>query len=152
MLNKIETNINHVNQEKYILLFIRLALGFSFLSAVADRFGLWGITGETNIAWGNIKAFEDYVLYLNPYLSNFFVPVVSWSVTIVEIILGMLLIVGIKIKETALISAILLLIFAVSMSLIMGIKAPLDYSVFTALGSAFLLYLYIKKTKKEKYV
>ena len=147
MLNKIEININHVNQEKYILLFIRLALGFSFLSAVADRFGLWGAFGETNVAWGNLEAFEDYVLYLNPYLSSFFVPIVSWGVTIVEIILGLLLIVGIKIKETALISAILLLIFAVSMSLIMGIKAPLDYSVFTASGSAFLLYLYIRTTK-----
>jgi len=29
--------------------FLRLALGISFLSAVADRFGLWGVYGQPNV-------------------------------------------------------------------------------------------------------
>ena len=32
---------------------VRLALGLSFLSAVADRFGWWGAFGQLNVAWGN---------------------------------------------------------------------------------------------------
>ena len=35
--------------------FLRFALGFSFLSAVADRFGLWGAFGEPRVAWGNFR-------------------------------------------------------------------------------------------------
>jgi hypothetical protein len=30
--------------------FLRFALGLSFLSAVADRFGLWGAFGQRNVA------------------------------------------------------------------------------------------------------
>jgi len=33
--------------------FLRLALGISFLSAVADRFGLWGVYGQPNVSWGS---------------------------------------------------------------------------------------------------
>jgi hypothetical protein len=29
--------------------FLRFSLGFSFLSAVADRFGLWGAFGEPHV-------------------------------------------------------------------------------------------------------
>ena len=39
---------------------LRLALGFSFLSAVADRFGLWGAYGEPNVAWGTFDRFVAY--------------------------------------------------------------------------------------------
>ena len=33
--------------------FLRFALGFSLLSAVADRFGMWGTFGKPAVAWGN---------------------------------------------------------------------------------------------------
>jgi len=135
-------NITKINQPQVMILYLRLALGFAFLSAVADRFGLWGLPGENNVAWGDFKTFEAYVLYLNPYLSGLFASMLSWVVTSAEIILGILLILGIKLKQTSFISAVLLLIFALTMSIIMGVKAPLDYSVFTASAGAFLLYLF----------
>jgi hypothetical protein len=37
--------------------FLRFALGFSFLSAVADRFGLWGSFGDPHVAWGTFARF-----------------------------------------------------------------------------------------------
>jgi len=40
-----------------ITAFARLALGFSFLSAVADRFGLWGAYGAPHVAWGDFGRF-----------------------------------------------------------------------------------------------
>jgi hypothetical protein len=34
---------------------VRLPLAFSFLSAVADRFGLWGPFGTAGVAWGDFE-------------------------------------------------------------------------------------------------
>ena len=41
-------------------LFARLALGASFLSAVADRFGLLGPYGAKNVSSGNFAHFLDW--------------------------------------------------------------------------------------------
>jgi hypothetical protein len=40
---------------------LRLALAVSFLSAVADRFGLRGAPGDPGVAWGDWPHFLDYV-------------------------------------------------------------------------------------------
>ena len=45
--------------------FLRIALAAGFLSAVADRFGLWGPPGTPGVAWGNWSEFLDYVAALN---------------------------------------------------------------------------------------
>ena len=46
---------------------LRLALGISFLSAVADRFGFWGVYGQPNVSWGNYARFVDYTAKLNSF-------------------------------------------------------------------------------------
>ena len=122
------------------ILIMRYALALTFLSAVADRFGLWGAPGSTNVAWGNYSSFLDYTALLNPWASKMLIPIIGGIATCLEICFALALIIGFRVKETSLCSAILLLIFAVSMTLTLGIKAPLDYSVFTACASAFLLY------------
>jgi hypothetical protein len=45
--------------------------GISFLSAVADRFGLWGVYGQPNVSWGNYARFVDYTAELNWFLPAF---------------------------------------------------------------------------------
>ena len=47
---------------------LRLGLGLGFLSAVADRFGLWGAFGRPNVEWGNYSRFLEYTHSLNWYL------------------------------------------------------------------------------------
>src|SRR5689334_17930898 len=42
---------------------LRVALAFSFLSAVADRFGLWGQFGS-GVAWGDFERFTAYTAQL----------------------------------------------------------------------------------------
>ena len=37
---------------RFSSVFLRQALGTAFLSAVADRFGLWGADGQPNVSWG----------------------------------------------------------------------------------------------------
>ncbi|HBL44992.1 MAG TPA: DoxX family protein, partial [Planctomycetaceae bacterium] len=41
----------HNRLTRLALWFVRLALAASFLSAVADRFGLWGAVGTGEVAW-----------------------------------------------------------------------------------------------------
>ena len=52
-------------------LFARLALGASFLSAVADRFGLWGPYGAKNVSWGDFAHFVEYTGRGDVSLSQF---------------------------------------------------------------------------------
>jgi hypothetical protein len=40
--------------------FLRLALATGFLSAGADRLGLWGPRGTPGVAWGGFDSFLAY--------------------------------------------------------------------------------------------
>jgi len=54
--------------------FLRLALGVSFLSALADRFGLWGTVGQPNVSWGSFARFVAYTGKLNWFLPESVIP------------------------------------------------------------------------------
>ncbi|MPZ19786.1 MAG: DoxX protein [Luteitalea sp.] len=127
---------------RHVPTYLRLALGAAFLAAVTDRFGLWGPPGAANVAWGNFQAFLDYTATLNPYLPLSLIPPVGWVVTIAEAVLGVALIVGFRTQTTALLSGFLLLAFAIGMTIGLGIKGPLNYSVFSASAGAFLLAIH----------
>ena len=74
--------------------FLRFALGLSFLSAVADRFGLWGQFGQPNVAWGNFSRFVEYTGRLNSYLPLRMTLTLAVISTGAEILFGLLLLVG----------------------------------------------------------
>ena len=123
----------------YSSVFLRFALAVSFLSAVADRFGLWGGSGEPHVAWGTFYKFVAYTGQLNWFLPSAAVPILAIVATCAETLLGILLVLGWQTRITALLSGVLLLLFAVTMTGALGIKAPLDASVFSAAGGALLL-------------
>lgn len=126
---------------KNVAIFItRYALALAFLSAVADRFGLWGAAGDVNVAWGNYSSFLNYTALLNPWAAPAWVPFIGGLATGLEIVFAIALIIGFRIRETSLCSALLLLVFGVNMALTLGIKVPFDYSVFTAFAAALLLF------------
>ena len=124
---------------KFGSVFLRLALGISFLSAVADRFGLWGVYGQSNVSWGNYARFVDYTAKLNWFLPPAMIPAVAMIATAAETLFGLLLILGWKTRITALLSGVLLTTFALTMTMALGVKAPLNFSVFSAAGGALLL-------------
>lgn len=130
--------------QNWSLIFLRLALGASFLSAVADRFGLWGQAGARGVAWGNFQAFQEYTASLNWFVPAAVVPALAWSATILEIVLGICLIIGFRLKLAALGSGLLLSLFFLAMSTAFGPKPPLDYSVFTAAAASFYMYSQLK--------
>ena len=45
--------------------FLRVSIAVGFLSAVADRFGLWGPPGTPGVSWGAWEPFLTYVAKLN---------------------------------------------------------------------------------------
>ena len=110
--------------ERMGVFYARVALGCAFLSAVADRFGLWG----------KVTA-----------------PFLAWTATVAETLFGILLILGLWLRWVALGSAVLLATFGTAMAISFGLKSPLDYSVFSASGAALLLALRAYGRDKDRY-
>src|ERR1051326_9016792 len=120
-------------------LFARFPLGASFLSAVADRFGFWGPYGAKNVSWGNFAHFVKYTGAVTSLFPGSLAVSFAWAASVAESLLGILLIAGFKTRMASVLSGLLLLAFAIGMVTGLGIKAPLDYSVFSAAAAAFLL-------------
>lgn len=121
--------------------FARVALAAGFLSAVADRFGLWGPAGTPHVGWGNFESFTAYVGGLAPYLSGALIDIAAWGATIVEIILGVALLLGVALRWVSFASAATLFVFGLSMFFFAGFETPFSASVFTAAAAALLLGL-----------
>jgi uncharacterized membrane protein YphA (DoxX/SURF4 family) len=125
---------------RIVNLFTRLALSSAFLSAVADRFGLWGAPGSAHASWGDFSHFITYTAQVISFLPASLAPAAAWLGTIAEIVFGIgILIPGRTSGYFALGSGVLLLLYALAMCAGSGVKSALEYSVFTASGAAFLL-------------
>ena len=125
--------------DSFSSVFLRYALALGFLSAVADRFGLWGSFGQPNVAWGNFSRFLEYTHRLNWYLPGGMILPLGVITTGAELLFGLLLLVGWHTRVTALLSGLLLMLFGLAMTLALGVEAPLNASVFPAAGGALLL-------------
>lgn len=121
---------------KYTPLFLRLALATALQSAVADRLGFWP---ESVSNWGNMEQFTAYTAQITSFMPAGIETLNAWLATAAETVLGLLLIIGFKTRWVAFCTGVLLLVFAVSMMLTIGIKPTLDYSVWVGSGAAFLL-------------
>ena len=115
------------------------ALGASFLSAVADRFGYWGPYGAKNVSWGDFPHFVKYTSAVTCLFPSTLAVPFAWTATVAETLLGILLIIGFRIRMVSVLSGLLLLSFAIAMLTGLGIKPPFDYSIFSAAAAAFLL-------------
>ena len=124
-----------------VALFARIALGAGFLSAVADRFGLWGAVGASGVAWGDFERFTAYTATLLGPVPTSWVPLFAVAATVAEIALGLLLWVGYRTRLAGLFSGVLLMAFALAMTFAGGVKDPLDSSVFSAAAGGLLLAL-----------
>jgi uncharacterized membrane protein YphA (DoxX/SURF4 family) len=124
---------------RYASVFLRLALGAAFLSAVADRFGLWGPAGTANVAWGDFQRFTAYTARVNPWAPAPTVAALAWAATVAEVVFGVALILGFFTRWSALLSGVLLLLFAFGMTVGTGLKSALSASVFSAAAAAFAL-------------
>ena len=96
--------------------------------------------------WGNWAGFVHYTKQLLPsFLPDGLVNLLAIAATVLEVLLGVLLLIPFKTQAIALLSGLLLLLFGLSMAFSLHLKAPLDYSVFTASAAAFALSLLHRK-------
>ncbi len=135
-----------LTQIKIIEWFLRLSLSAGFLSAVADRFGLWR---KDLSVWGNWDNFIAYTKALNPLVPQPLIPALGGVVTGLEIIFAIALLTNYKTAFFARCSGYLLLLFALAMTFAIGIKAPFDYSVFCASAASFALGLLITAERRN---
>ncbi len=119
--------------------YLRLTLGGGFLSAVADRFGWWGTPGEPGVAWGNWHNFVNYTAQVNSFLPGSVAPSLAFTATILEIILGVLLLTGVATRLAALGTSLLTALFALALSFSFGPKSAIDYAVFVCSAGGLLL-------------
>ena len=130
-----------MNLERFAIFYARIALGAAFLSGIMSRFGLWG----KGVGYGNFENFVQYTAQVNAFMPAWAIPFLAWAATAAELTLGIALVIGIAPKYVAFASAILLALFGGAMAVSMGIKSPLDYSVFSASACALLLALYERR-------
>lgn len=133
-------------EKKIIEWFLRLSLSIGMLSAVADRFGFWN---TKNSVWGNWHAFLAYTEQILYWLPKSFIPIFCGVATFLEVVLSLLLLTTFKTTLVAKATGILLLSFALTMTISFGIKTPLDYSVFSAAAAAFALSVLVKNQFKQ---
>ncbi|GJH40002.1 hypothetical protein RCZ04_05520 [Capnocytophaga sp. HP1101] len=105
------------------------------LSAVADRFGLWG----EGAVWGNMDAFLAYTQQLLFFVPASLANIGGWAATMLEIIFPICLLIGFKTNLVAKLTGCLLASFGLSMVLALGIKSTFDYSVWNAVAAAFAI-------------
>ena len=98
-----------------------------------------GSVWATECRVGNFSRFLEYTRTLNWYLPAAMIPTLGVIATGAETLFGLLLLVGWRTRVAALLSGLLLTTFAVAMTIALGIKAPLNFAVFTGIGGALLL-------------
>ena len=125
------------------MLYARLALGASFLSAVAGRFGVW----DRTVDCAQFQRFIAYTGQVNAFMPASTIPFLAWAATVAEITCGVALVTGFYLRWAAVASAALLAMFALAMAFSLGAKSPLDYSVFSASAGALLLAVFVSRTE-----
>jgi putative oxidoreductase len=130
-------------------LILRGALAVTLVSAVADRFGLWGPAGAANVAWGDWSHFVAYTAKVNSFLPQELAQVLAVMATAAETVLGVALVLGVFPRLVAWATAALLCLFAVAMTASFGMKAPLNYSVFVDAAAALLLATWPRTWKSK---
>ncbi|KRR24199.1 hypothetical protein [Bradyrhizobium retamae] len=117
----------------------RAALGVSFLLSVTDRLGFYGNPGERGVSWGTL--FLDYAAKVNAFAPAWMMPFLGTAATVLELLFGVTLVLGLALRWAAFGSAGLLFLFGSAMAISFGIKSPFDYSVFAAMCCALFLGL-----------
>jgi putative oxidoreductase len=137
--NSAATILRNIDWRRLVILYARLALGASFLSGIADRFGLYS---GRNVGYGNFDGFMQYTAKVNTFMPASTIPFLAWAATAAELSLGLALVLGMWLRWVALGSSALLVLFGTAMAISFGIKSPLDYSVFSASAAALLVAIY----------
>ena len=94
---------------------------------------------SAGVAWGDWNHFVVYTNTLMPYFNHGITQIMAAIATLGELVFGICLIVGFKIRQVAIGAAVLTFCFGLSMAIFAGISAPFSYPVFVFTGAAWVL-------------
>ncbi len=120
---------------------LRLSLSITFLFAVSSRLGLF--SHDPN-AWENFVKFTGI---MTGFMPSVLTPFFAYAATACELAFGILLLLPVQTKWVARLAGALLLTFALSGTISMGISQPLGHSVFTAAAAAYALSYLVSEKK-----
>ncbi|MBB6612542.1 DoxX family membrane protein [Pontibacter sp. Tf4] len=123
----------------YAVLLLRLALAFTLLAIVADKFGYWGEAGTPGTLWGDWDTYAAYFGTLVPFLPGNISEKLAIVCTFLEIALAIMLLFGLKVRWAAVATCIYTLLLGISMAVFISIKASFDHSLFVCSAAGFLL-------------
>lgn len=123
----------------YAVLLLRLALAVTFLATIADKMGYWGKPGTNSVIWGNWDNYTDAVSRLLFFLPAGFSGKLAIAFTLLEIIVALMLLFGLKVRWAAIGTAVYTLLLAVLITLSLGLKELLNQSVLVTAAAALLL-------------
>jgi uncharacterized membrane protein YphA (DoxX/SURF4 family) len=98
-----------------------------------------GAIGNSERCLGKLPTIAAYTGQLNPWAPAVLIPPLAWFVTVAEIVFGIALLLGLRTREVALASGVLLGLFALGLTVGIGLKSALNYSVFAASAGALAL-------------
>jgi hypothetical protein len=121
------------------VLLARFGLAATYLTAVTDRFGAWGKPGAAGVTWGDFQHFVARI-DANPLVPSGMAPIAAWIVTVLESMIGLSLLVGLRSRTMGLASGCLLLAIAVATAFSpAGIHAVLVSWLLAGAGASMLL-------------
>lgn len=131
-----------MKEDKYLpygVLFLRLTLAFTLLAFVADKLGLFGEPGTPTITWGDMDNFSVFLQTMLPFMPENTTQKLAVFFTVMEVILALMLLFGLKVRWAALGTGIYSLVLSMLMLVFVSLKAPFNYSLVLMCGAAFLL-------------
>ena len=134
---------------KFLTIIVRVLLSITYLWVVADRLSLLGPVGTAGVVWGDFDTFLNYTASLNPWFPREFSNILGYIATVLEVILGFFFLFGLRLKETSIVSVLLLMSFIVSMTFSLGLMQALDFIIFTVVITAASLFIYFMAAKAQ---
>ncbi|MEJ8757486.1 DoxX family membrane protein [Pontibacter sp. H259] len=123
----------------YAVLFLRIALALTILAFVADKMGYLTQAGTAPILWGDWDIYTKQLQAILPFIPGNISEKLAIVATLLEIILALMLLFGVKVRWAAIGTGIYALLVAIVAGYGVGINAILHYSLLVISAASFLL-------------
>ncbi|NDK56754.1 DoxX family membrane protein [Pontibacter fetidus] len=123
----------------YAVLFLRIALAFTILAFVADKLGYLGQPGTSGILWADWDMYIKKLQAALPYIPKGISEKLAIAATLLETILALMLLFGVKVRWAAIGTGIYTLLLAIVVGYAISVIAVLNYGLLAVSAAAFLL-------------
>jgi len=123
----------------WLAVVVRTLMAADFLLAVADRFGLLGAPGAPGVVSGDFSHFIDYTRSIASFAPGSSAPTLAVLATIAEVTLATALLLGVRLRLTALATALLLATYGTSMMISLPAAEQFHYNVFLLAAGMLML-------------